>query len=240
MLNFKPVLLMCLMLGVGSFNVMAADAPAASAAQSSAPADPAPAAEPAQPEILVKGGLLGAISSSIDSVQDKLDLDGNLLDSWRLRADRAADELDTLVNQPLARSPWSIISDFLILSVVWIAAFLLLNRIATFIVGRVSRRRLLIKRERVKGVLSYVLPFTIPAVICLPLTLYVSHFMSPSIGRALALCLAYADQQRHLFHLNIDVRHRAFQFGHKRTAVRDHTRLRTASAVRHRLPRRPQ
>ena len=219
MLNFKSVLLMCL-LGVGSFNVSAADAPAASPAQPSAAADPAPAAGPAEQEILVKGGLLGVISTSIDSVQDKLDLDANLFDSWRLRAGRAADELDTLVNKPLARSPWSIVSDFLMLSAVWIGAFLLINRIATFIVGRASRRRLLIKRERVKGVLGYVLPFTIPALICLPLTLYVSHFMSPSIGRALALCLAYSTSSG-IFSTSILMSVIVlFNSGHKRPAVR--------------------
>ncbi|HXR01777.1 MAG TPA: mechanosensitive ion channel protein, partial [Pseudomonas sp.] len=149
MSNFTSVLLLFLMLCVGSFNVQAADAPAASTAQTATPADPAPAAEPAKPEILVKGGLLGVISTSIDSVQDRLDLNGHLLDSWRLRADRAADELDTLVNKPLSRSPWSIVGDFLMLSVVWIGSFALLNRIGAFLVSRLSRHRLLVERERV-------------------------------------------------------------------------------------------
>ena len=217
MSNFKSVLLICLMLCLGSFNALAANAPAASTAQSSAAADPAPA--PAKPEILVKGGLLGVISSSIDSVQDKLDLNGDLLDSWRLRADRAADELDVLVNKPLARSPWSITRDFLILSVIWIGAFLMINRIATFIVNRVSRQRFLIKRERVKGVLGYLLPFTVPALVCLPLTLYVSHFMQPSIGRALALCLAYSTSSG-IFSTSVLMSViMLFNSGHKRPAV---------------------
>jgi small conductance mechanosensitive channel len=204
----------------GSFNLQAADAPAATTAQPAAAADPAPAAEPAKPEILVQGGLLGAISTSIDSVQDKLDLDGHLLDAWRLRADRAADELGNLVNKPQSRSAWSIAGDFLILSVVWIGSFAILNRLGKLLVARVSRHRFLTKRERVQGVLGYVIPFTIPALLCLPLALYVSHFMQPSIGRALALCLAYATGSG-IFStsvlLSVIV---MFNSGHKRAAVR--------------------
>ena len=218
--NFKSVLLFCLVFCLGSINVQAAEAPAPATAQSSAPADSAPADEPAKPEILVKGGLLGAISSSIDSVQNKLDLDAHLLDSWRLRADRAADELDALVNKPSSRSPWAIVGDFLILSAVWIGAFVLLNRVGKFVANRVSRHRLLNRRERVQGVLGYVLPFTIAAVICLPLTLYVSHFMQASIGRALALCLAYSTSSG-IFSTSVLMSVVVlFNSGHKRAAVR--------------------
>jgi hypothetical protein len=83
------------------------------------PGVPAAAEEPAKPEPIVQGGLLGAISSSIDDVQDKLDLNEHLVDAWRLRADRAADEVDKLVNQPSNRSGWSVAGDFLMLSGVW-------------------------------------------------------------------------------------------------------------------------
>ena len=57
---------------------------------------------------------------------------------------------------------------------------------------RLSQRRLLLNRERSQDLLGYVLPYTLPALICLPLTLYVSHFLPVSVGRALALCFAYA------------------------------------------------
>ncbi len=220
MSNFKSVLLLCVMLCFGSFTVQAADAPAASTAQSSAPADPPPATEPAKPEILVKGGLLGAISSSIDSVQDKLDLNGHLLDSWRLRADRAADELGALVNKPSARSPWAIAGDFLILSFVWIGAFLILNRIGGFVAKRLAGYHLFQKYGRIQGVLDYVLPFTVPALICLPLTLYVSHFIPTSVGRALALCLAYSTSSG-IFSTSVLMSLvMLFNSGHKRPAVR--------------------
>jgi hypothetical protein len=187
--NFKSMLCLFLLLTVGSIPVFAADA--AASAPASAPADAA-SEDPAKAEILVKGGLLGAISTSIDSVQDKLDVDGHLLDSWRLRADRAADEIDALVSKPQTRPAWQIAGDFAMLSLVWAGAFLVLNRIGAFIAARLARHRFLARRTRVLGVLGYVLPYTVPALICLPLTLYVSHFMPTSVGRALALCLAYS------------------------------------------------
>lgn len=181
LLNFKTVLLLGTLLFCGSGALQAATAPAA----------PAPAA-PATPELLVEGGLLGAISSSIDNVQDKLDLNQNLVDAWRLRADRAADEVDKLVNQPSERSSWSVAGDFLLLSGVWIGAFAVLTLLGRFIVKRLSLQRHIAPRQRLQALLGYLIPYTIPALICLPLTLYVSHFLPTSVGRALALCFAYA------------------------------------------------
>jgi hypothetical protein len=87
----------------------------------------------------VQGGLLGAISSSIDDVQDKLDLNEHLVDAWRLRADRAADEVDKLVNQPSNRSGWSVAGDFLMLSGVWLGAFALLTVLGSLLAKRLSQ-----------------------------------------------------------------------------------------------------
>jgi len=174
---------------------------------------------PAKPELLVEGGLLGAISSSLDEVQDKLDLNQNLIDAWRLRADRAADEVGRLVNQTAQRSPWSVAGDFLLLSGVWIGAFTLLTLLGRLIVRRLGQRSFFERRERLLGVLSYVVPYTIPALICLPLTLYVSHFLSPSIGRALALCFAYATSSG-IFSTSVLLCVIVmFNLGHKRRAV---------------------
>ena len=94
MFKFKAAILLGALLFVGSNELEAATLPGV----------PAAAEEPAKAEPLVQGGLLGAISTSIDDVQDKLDLNQNLVDAWRLRADRAADEVDKLVNQPSSRS----------------------------------------------------------------------------------------------------------------------------------------
>ena len=135
---------------------------------------------------------MGAISSSIDEVQTKLDLNENLVDVWRLRADRAADEVDQLVNQPSARSPWSVASDFLLLTCVWAVVFACLWLLGRMAARRLCEHRLLLSRERGQALLGYVLPYTLAAVISLPLTIYASQFLPISAGRALALCLAYA------------------------------------------------
>lgn len=130
MLNLKTALLFGALLFFGNGALQAAT-PAPAAA-------PATAAAETKPELLVEGGLLGAISSSIDDVQDKLDLNQNLIDAWRLRADRAADEVGRLVNQTAERSPWSVAGDFLLLSGVWAGAFAVLTLLAHVIVRRLS------------------------------------------------------------------------------------------------------
>lgn len=126
MLNLKTALLLVALLVCGNGALQAA----AAAAEA-----------PAKPELLVEGGLLGAISSSIDDVQDKLDLNQNLIDAWRLRADRAADEVGRLVDQTAQRSPWSVAGDFLLLSGVWVGAFAALTLLGRFSVQRLGRRR---------------------------------------------------------------------------------------------------
>lgn len=233
MFKFKTFIALCMLLCTASFNLQAADAPA-TPATTTAPAAAAPATTPAaapaaaqaapaapdKPEILVQGGLLGAISSSIDDVQDKLNLDDNLFDAWRLRADRAANELGTLVNKPTSRSQWGVAGDFVMLSMVWIGAFAVLTTLGSFIALRLNRRSLLVARQRSQALLGYVLPYTIPAVICLPLTLYVSHFMFTSVGRALALCFAYATSSGIVSTSVLLCVIVMFNYGHKRAAVR--------------------
>ncbi|WP_351059791.1 hypothetical protein, partial [Psychrobacter sp. TB20-MNA-CIBAN-0197] len=93
------------------------------------------------PEPLVQGGLLGAISTSIDDVQEKLDLNEHLVDAWRLRADRAADEVDRLVKQPSNRSGWSVAGDFLTLSGVWLGSFALLTVLGSLLAKRLREGR---------------------------------------------------------------------------------------------------
>jgi small conductance mechanosensitive channel len=228
-LKFKTLTLLCILSCVGSFSLQAADAPAvapvsaapAATAAPAAPVSPAPApAAPARPEILVQGGLLGAISSGIDGVQSQLDLNNDLVDSWRLRTDRAVDEIDNLVNQRSSRSNVSIAGDFLVLSAVWITAFAVLFSVGRFMAMRINRHRVLITRYRLQALLNYVLPYTLPAVLSLPLTLYVSHFMATSVGRALALCFAYATSSGIVSTSVLLCVIVMFNAGHKRAAVR--------------------
>ncbi|CAN1605063.1 mechanosensitive ion channel family protein [Pseudomonas sp. B21-028] len=182
------------------------------------PGTPAPSEAPAEPEPLVQGGLLGAISSSIDDVQDKLDLNQSLIDAWRLRADRAADEVDRLVDQT-SRSSWRVAGDFLLLSGVWLGAFGLIWAGARLLVRHLGRRRWLRTRQRVVDLLGYLLPYTAPALVCLPLTLYVSHFLQVSVGRALALCFAYATSSGVFSTSALLCVVVMFNAGHKRRAV---------------------
>lgn len=217
MLNFKSIVLLCMLMCAGSFNLQAAEPAAAAPAADTAP-DAAEA--PAAPEILVQGGLLGAISSSIDDVQETLALDGDLLDSWRLRADRAADELDKLVNKPSARSKWGVVGDFVMLSMVWIGGFAVLTTLGSFLAIRLNQRPFFMVRERSQALLGYVLPYTLPALISLPLTLYVSHFLQGSVGRALALCLAYSTSSGIVSTSVLLCVIVMFNSGHKRAAVR--------------------
>ncbi|MVV47646.1 mechanosensitive ion channel [Pseudomonas sp. PB120] len=212
MLKFKTAILLGVLLILGSNALQAATLPGL-------PATTTAATPPAHPEPLVQGGLLGAISSSIDQVQGKLDLNEDLLDAWRLRADRAADEVDLLVNHPSARSSWSVAGDFLLLSGVWIGTFALLWLLGGMLVTHLCRHRLLLARERGQALLGYVLPYTIPALISLPLTLYVSHFLPVSAGRALALCFAYATSSG-IFAASLVLSLVVlFNAGHKRRAV---------------------
>ncbi|MBC2655598.1 mechanosensitive ion channel family protein [Pseudomonas sp. MSSRFD41] len=208
MLNLKTAILLGVLLLLGSRELDAAPAPSA------------PAETPAKPELLVEGGLLGAISSSLDEVQDKLDLNQNLLDAWRLRADRAADEVGRLVNQPSDRSGWGVVGDFLVLSGTWLGSFVLLTLLGGWLARRLARQRWLLARPRGQALLEYLLPYTLPALISLPLTLYVSHSLSGSVGRALALCLAYATSSGIVSTSVLLCLIVLFNVGHKRPAVR--------------------
>jgi len=213
----KPILMWVLgaVLSVNLGLASAATAPAASA--------------PAKPEVLVQGGLLGALSSGIDDVQDNLDLDGHLVDSWRLRADRAADEVGSLVDQHDASSALGMAGDFSILTLCWVAIFGGLSLLGHLFVKRLGRQRFIVQRPRVQGLLSYLLPFTAPALVSLPLTLTISHYLDVSVARALALCLAYATSSGLVSSSIILCLIVLFDSGHKRTAVR---------ILRQRAPRR--
>lgn len=176
-------------------------------------------AEPAQPEILLEGGLLGALSSSIGDVKEALNLNDNLVDTWRVRTDRAANELNRLVNKPSERSAWEMVGDFLLLSMVWMGAFAVLFFTGRFLASRLNQRAFMSTRGRIRALLRYILPFTIPAIICLPLTLYVSQMLPSSVGRALALCFAYATSSGIVSTSVVLCVIVMFNGGHKRAAV---------------------
>ncbi|WP_263262538.1 mechanosensitive ion channel family protein [Pseudomonas sp. RIT-PI-S] len=181
---------------------------------------PAAEQQPAEKEVLVQGGLLGTLTSSLDDVQDKLDINEHLVDTWRTRTDRAAVEAGRLFDQQSTASGWAMTGDFLILTLCWIGTFFLLYSLARLAWSRVGRRGFLHRRARLREVMGYLLRFTAPALLCFGLTLLVSHHLAPSDARALALCLAYATSSGIFSTTIILCVITLFNVGYKRAAVR--------------------
>lgn len=207
MIRTLLVLLLCTLLGT----------PAFAAGPLSAITGEPPAKEP---EPVVQGGLLGALANGLDDVSDELDLDHHLLDAWRLRADRAANEAGQLVTRHSPEDRLQMARDFLILSAAWAASFALLCYLGRLASRRSARTRLLRERPRPQKLLGYLLSFTLPALISLPAALFVSRQLDPSVGRALGMSLAYATSSG-LFSTSIILcLITLFDIGHKRTAVR--------------------
>lgn len=196
--------------------LVVAPAYAAAAAAPAAPAEAQP--EEAKPD-LVQGGLLGALSTGLDTVQDQMSIDNNVLDAWRLRTDRAADEVDKLISKHSNRSIPSLLVDFLILTGCWVATFVVLSAIGRWITRRAGRRAFLASRPRLLSLLRYLLAWTLPAIASLPVTLAASHQLDLSVTRALALCLAYSTTSGIFSTTLILCVVTLFDVGHKHRAV---------------------
>ena len=183
-------------------------------------ADPAPAEEqPAEPEPVLQGGLLGALADGLDSAARELDLDAHLVDAWRLRTDRAAKEVEHLVDRHSASDSLQLVGNFLLLTLTWAASFAVLTTLGRWLSRRTTATPWLRQRKRASSLLGYLLPYTLPALASLPLTLYVSRFLEPSVARALGLSLAYASSSG-LFSTSIILcLVTLFDAGHKRQAV---------------------
>ena len=172
-----------------------------------------------KPPVLVDGGLLAALGAGMDEMQEKLGMSVHLLDAWRLRTDRAADEVGVLVEQVASHPSWSGVGDFLVLSAVWLAVFA-----AAVMGGRVLARhacnsRGLRPRPRVQTLTRNTLSYLLPALIALPLTLYASRMLQDSIGRSLALSLSYASSAGVFCTALVLSLSAMFYVGHKRHAV---------------------
>lgn len=183
-------------------------------------ADPAPAEDqPTEPAPVLQGGLLGALADGLDSAASELDLDAHLVDAWRLRTDRAAKEVERLVDRHSARDTLQLAGDFLLLSATWIASFGLLTMLGRWLAKRIGHVAAIHQRPRLQALLGYLLPYTVPALVSLPVTLYVSRFLDPSVARALGLSLAYATSSG-LFSTSIILcLITIFDYHHKRRAV---------------------
>lgn len=179
-------------------------------------------AKPAEtkPELLVQGGLLGSLNDTFESVLSGLNLDAHLVDAWTLRAGRAVNELGNLVEQTEVLSPWRVLADFLVLSLVWTGAFCVLHLLGRRLAKQLNLTKLLRRYPRFQSIAGYALAFMLPAIMCLPLTLYVSHFMPASVATALGLCLAYATGSGIFSSSAILCVVSLFDAGHKRRAVK--------------------
>ncbi|MBD1589471.1 mechanosensitive ion channel domain-containing protein [Pseudomonas typographi] len=199
-----PRLCLLLLLALVSLNLNAATAPAD--------------AKPAEPAF-VQGGLLGTLGSSLDDLQDSLNLDQHLLDSWRLRTDRAASEAGQLIEQQVTENGLGLTRDFALLTAVWAATFFALYFIARWLWAKAGHQAVFKQRKRLHGVLGYLLRFTVPALVALPATLAVAHHVAPSMAHALALCLAYATSSGVFSTSVVLCVITLFDAGHKRAAV---------------------
>ena len=176
--------------------------------------------KPAEAEPVVQGGLLGALANGLDDVSQELNIDNHLLDAWRLRADRAANEVDQLVTRHNGSDALEMIGDFLLLTVTWALTFAVLCYLGRLATRYFQRTRLLRERPRPQKLLGYLLPYTLPAMISLPVTLFISRQLDPSVGRALGMSLAYATSSGIFSTSIILCLITLFDVGHKRAAVR--------------------
>lgn len=183
-------------------------------------AEPAPTEEtPAEPEAVLQGGLLGALADGLDSAAKDMDLDAHLVDAWRLRTDRASKEVQRLVDRHAGNDTLALAGDFLLLTMAWATSFAVLTLLGRLVFRRLARSPLLSRRKRVRSVVGLLLPYTLPALVALPLTLYASRFLDPSVARALSLSLSYATSSG-LFSTSIILCViTLFDAGHKRAAV---------------------
>ncbi|WP_459205173.1 mechanosensitive ion channel family protein [Pseudomonas sp. MLB6B] len=183
-------------------------------------ADPAPAeAPPAEPAPVLQGGLLGALADGLDSAGKELDLDEHLVDAWRLRTDRASKEVERLVDKHSASDTLQLFVDFLLLTLAWAGSFVVLNLLGRLLSKRLAATAWMRGRVRIRALLDYLLPYTVPALAALPLAVYASRFVDPSIARATGLSLAYATSSG-LFSTSIILcLITLFDAGHKRRAV---------------------
>ena len=172
-----------------------------------------------KPPVLVDGGLLGALGTGMDEVQSQLDSSVQQLGTWGLRAKRAVDEVGELVVQASTHPSWTGVRDFLLLSLVWLGAFVGLMLAGRLLVRYLSQSRQINTRPRVQALIGYGVPYLLPALVTLLLTLYVSRYLHDSLGRSLALSLSYASSGGVFCAALVLSLSSMFDVGHKRHAV---------------------
>ena len=173
-----------------------------------------------KPPVLVDGGLLGALGSSIDSVQDRLGLSVHLLDIWRLRAEQATDEAEVLAEKVVSQPERSGVGDFFVVLLTWAAVFAGLMLAGKLLMRSLSNTRAVQARPRLQRFLGCGVSYLLPAVLSLAVILFGSHLLPNSVGRALGVCLIYATSSGVFCAALVLSLIAMLDIGHKRTAVR--------------------
>ena len=173
-----------------------------------------------KPPVLVDGGLLGALGSSIDSVQDRLGLSVHLLDIWRLRAEQATDEAEVLAEKVVNQPEGSGVGDFFVVLLTWAGVFAGLMLVGKLLVRSLNKTRAVHARPRLQRFLGCGVSYLLPAVLSLALILFGSHLLPNSVGRALGVCLIYATSSGVFCAALVLSLIAMLDIGHKRTAVR--------------------
>ena len=172
-----------------------------------------------KPPVLVDGGLLGALGAGMDEVQGQLGLSMQLLDAWGLRTERAANEAGQLVEQASTHPSWSGVGDFFLLTVIWCAVFFGLMLAGRLLARYLCMTRPIIHRPRIQALASYVVPYMLPALVSLMLTLYASRMLQDTLGRSFGLTLSYASSGGVFCVALVLSLSTLFETGHKRRAV---------------------
>ncbi|MCU1726382.1 mechanosensitive ion channel family protein [Pseudomonas sp. 7P_10.2_Bac1] len=173
-----------------------------------------------KPPVLVHGGLLGALGSSIDDVQNQLGLSKHLLDIWRLRSERAMTEVGALAEKLADQPGTNGVGDFFLLLVIWAGVFAGLILAGKLLVRSVSKIHAIESRPRVQRLLGAGVVYLLPAMLSLVLIVFGSHLLPDSIGRALGICLAYAASSGVFCAALVLSLIAMLDTGHKRAAVR--------------------
>ena len=210
MSNFKAVIVFFLLLLSG--NGMLEAAPTLASVIKAEETD-------GKPPVLVDGGLLGALGAGMDEVQGKLGLSVDLLDTWSVRSQKAADEAGALVEQAFRQPSWSSMGDFVLLSAIGLGVFFGLMLAGRLLARYIDNHRLIETRPRIQALVSYAVPYLFPALLTLMLTLYASRFVQDTLGRSLGLILAYAGSGGVFCAALVLSLSTLFDVGHKRRAV---------------------
>lgn len=161
--------------------------PASGEAQESAAGD----AETPQDGV-VQGGVLGALTSTLDSLQQNLGEGNEVVSDWQYHLGRASQQLSELGHR-VGQSPLQVSTRFSYTMIFWAISMLAACWLGARIAARLSRWAWFSTHRRARDIVEHWLRVPLPAITAFLLTLAAtSGFGADSPGRMLALGIAYA------------------------------------------------